>query len=237
MTGIVALAPSYDTVAWFASDPETLRTVGTVFLGASNPVAPTGLLIATDLFDRVTATYREALLNEAQTLARRLELPTQECVIAPEGLEEWRSVFRIGQSAEVWETHGAWVRSARPTFGSGIADRFQMAATLDPAVVVAARKRRSEIAAQLSQRLDGGTLIVVPGAGGPPPLRGCAGPELEDIRNRALDVLCPAGHAGLPQLAFPALTTGEGPLGLGLVGARGTDKALLALAAKLELMA
>jgi Asp-tRNA(Asn)/Glu-tRNA(Gln) amidotransferase A subunit family amidase len=43
-----------------------------------------------------------------------------------------------------------------------------------------------------------------------------------------------AGLGGLPQLTLPLGTLDGCPLGLSIVGARGTDSALLALAASLE---
>lgn len=108
-----------------------------------------------------------------------------------------------------------------------------MAAALDRDEVAAARARRAEMAARMAALLDD-ALLLVPGAGGPPPPRGLTGAALDDVRDRALDILCPAGHAGLPQLALPALTTPEGPLGLGLVAARGADATLLSLAPALD---
>jgi amidase len=77
--------------------------------------------------------------------------------------------------------------------------------------------------------LTPGTVLVMPGASAPPPLCGTSGPLLEDLRARALDILCPAGITGAPQLAFPALQTDEGPIGLGFVAAPGADARLLAL--------
>ena len=54
--------------------------------------------------------------------------------------------------------------------------------------------------------------------------------ELEQWRNRALGLLCIAGHAGLPQVSLP-LARQEGlPIGLSLIAARGNDTLLLDLA-------
>jgi len=40
-----------------------------------------------------------------------------------------------------------------------------------------------------------------------------------------------AGHAGLPQVTLPAARSAGAPVGLSVIGGRGTDEALLALAA------
>jgi amidase len=233
LAGTVPLAPSYDTVGWFARDPTLLGLVGEVLLGADPPRRPARLLLAEDLFARVAPPHDTALRAAAHGLADRLGLAPEPVTLAEDGIAAWRAVFRICQSAEVWESHGAWVRSADPAFGPGIKERFAMAAALDRDEVAAARARRAEIAARMDALLDD-ALLLVPGAGGPPPPRGLTGAALDDVRDRALDILCPAGHAGLPQLALPALTTPEGPLGLGLVAARGADATLLSLAPALD---
>ena len=229
LTGTVPLAPSYDTAGWFTRDPGLLGLVGEVLLGPERCRRPARLLLAEDLFARVAPPHDAALRAAADGLADQLGLVPEPVTLAEDGIAAWRAVFRTCQSAEVWESHGAWVDRAHPAFGPGIAERFAMAAALDPAEIAAARARRAEITARMAALLDG-ALLLVPGAGAPPPRRGLTGTALDDIRDRALDILCPAGHAGLPQLALPALATPEGPLGLGLVAAAGGDATLLSLA-------
>ena len=65
------------------------------------------------------------------------------------------------------------------------------------------------------------------------PLRSAAESSLEDYRNRAIRMLCIAGHAGFPQLSMPLATRDGAPLGLSLLGPAGSDRSLLALAARL----
>lgn len=226
------LAPSYDTAGWMTRDAETLARVGAVFFGAPPRFEPTEIRIAEDLFETVHPAHSDALRSAAERQAAALggAAPVR---LAPGGLEAWRDVFRIVQSAEVWRTHGAWVTAKEPRFGPGIAERFAMAKALSPAEIRGAEAARAEIAARVSEVVGDG-LLLVPGAGAPPPPIGLAGPALDDIRGRALSILCPAGHAGLPQLALPAITTEDGPLGLGLIAGRGRDAALLALGQRLE---
>ncbi|MGY6410088.1 MAG: amidase [Alkalilacustris sp.] len=233
LRGAVPLAPSYDTVGWFARDAATLHAAGRALLTGTPTPAPTRLWLAEDAFARVDPTLRDALIDAAHSLADRLGLPLLPVTLAPEdffpdGLAAWRGAFRVAQSAEVWETHGAWVRAANPTFGPGIADRFAYAASLDPTEIAVARATRAAIAARMRD-LTAGAAILMPGAAGIAPPLGLTGPALDDIRDRALEIMCPAGHAGLPQLAIPALHRPEGPLGLGLIGPAGADLSLLAL--------
>ena len=227
LDGAVALAPSYDTAGWFAADAATLRRAGTVLLAGDTAPPPARLWLAEDAFARVDPALRDDLIAAAHGVADRLGATLTPVTLAPEGLSHWRQTFRIAQSAEVWQTHGAWVQAARPQFGPGIADRFAWASGLDPAEIAAARAARADIAARM-RALAAEAPILMPGAPGiAPPLRQ-TGPALDDARDRALEAMCPAGHAGLPQLAIPALRRPEGPLGLGLIGPAGADLSLLA---------
>jgi amidase len=64
--GAVPLAPSYDSVGWFARDPVLFERVGSVLLGESRPQgAPKRVLVGRDMFDAagpaVTAALKPAL--------------------------------------------------------------------------------------------------------------------------------------------------------------------------------
>jgi amidase len=159
--------------------------------------------------------------------------PVREIVLAPEGLDTWRGAFRIVQTRQAWESNGDWIARANPRFGPGIADRMVWAATITDDEVAGATAVLAAIRARMDALLADDTVVVMPGASAPPPLCGTAGPVLEDLRARALDILCPAGITGAPQLACPALRTDEGPIGLGFIAARGADVRLLALGAAL----
>jgi amidase len=232
--GCVPLAPGFDTVGWFARDAATLARAGGVLLGGTVPVQHgfSRALIAIDAFDRLAPAYRAELLPLAHALAARIG-PTETITLAPEGLEAWRLAFRVLQSRQAWQTHGAWITRTKPAFGPGIADRMAWAATITDDQVAEAQTVRQRVRSRLAGLLADGAVLVMPGASAPPPLCATAGPVLEDLRNRALEILCPAGLGGLPQLALPALSTAEGPIGLGLVAAKGADLRLLALGAAL----
>lgn len=232
-SGAVALAQSFDTVGWFARCADVMAKVGAVLLptdGDGRPV--TRLLLARDMFARVDEVLRDNLVDKAEQLAQRLGWTLETIELAPRDhalgdLEAWRHVFRICQSAEAWQVHKAWVEADAPTFGPGIVDRFAYAKTLAESEVNEAKAKREAISAYLSEIIGPGTVVIAPGAAAVAPLKGQQGPVLDDIRNRALEVLVPSGLCRLPQLALPALRTAEGPLGLGLIGWAGSDEVLL----------
>jgi amidase len=56
---------------------------------------------------------------------------------------------------------------------------------------------------------------------------------LNAYRNRAINLLCLSGLSGVPQVAMPLTQRNGAPLGLSLLGPRGSDVALVRLAARL----
>lgn len=236
LTRTVPLAPSYDTVGWFARTSGVLARAGTALLGrpsaSTHGFAHAG--IAIDTFERVDDAHRDTLLAAARRIAELFDT-NDERTAAPGGdLARSRAAFRIVQSSEVWATHGAWVTQVEPSFGPGIRERFRMAAELEPADVDAARDDRSVLADHLRAQLSDDRLLLLPGAASPPPPCGLTGGALDDVRNRALEVLSPVGHAGLPCVTVPALQTDDGPLGIAIVGPSHSDERLLALAVALD---
>jgi amidase len=68
------------------------------------------------------------------------------------------------------------------------------------------------------------------------PLKNTAVDNIEvRYRHQAMHLLCIAGLGGLAQISLPLAKIDELPLGLSLVGPRGSDLQLLALARKLVL--
>ncbi len=229
LAGAVPLAPSYDTVGWFARHGELMMRVGRqLFDDWREPASSGRIMIADDLF-KVVGPEVEGALGGAVSLF----CPTERINVANGALPVWRDAFRVIQSSEVWAAHGAWVTQVKPSFGPGVRERFAAAATMDAGEVAAARALRGEIRQRLDALLGDDGLLLLPTAPGAAPLRGTPAADLEAFRARSLEVLCLAGHAGLPQISMPLGTIDGCPLGLSVIAPRGQDERLLALAAAL----
>lgn len=87
---------------------------------------------------------------------------------------------------------------------------------------------------QVESVLKEGCFLTVPSAPGPAPQLDCTGEELETFRASALALTSVAGLCGLPQVTLPVAALEEGPVGLGIIGSKGSDEELLALAEKLS---
>ena len=236
ISGTMPLAPSFDTVGWFARDLALLaRVTGAMGRPAAGPV-PGQLLLPVDSWAAAEPATVDALAPALAKLEAAFG-PARPVVLAPEGLAAWFDAFRVCQAAEVWQAHGDWVREVRPAFGPGVADRFAMAEAIGVGEWADARAVREAVRARMAEVLAGPAeappILVLPTSPAPAPLREADQGSLDDFRARALQLLCPAGLAGLPQISAPMGEVDGAPVGLGLVAAADGEGTLLAAAGAL----
>lgn len=224
------LAPSFDTLGWFARDPALLRRVGQVLMGPDKAMArPRAVLLAADAFAEADAAVGAALKEGVARIARAIAPPVPVDV-APEGLAPWYEAFRHLQGAEIWRVHGDWVTRTGPRFGPGVAERFRWIATIAPAEVRAAEAVKARAAERVRGLVADGAVICLPTSPAPAPLRGLPLPETDRFRARTLTLTCIAGLSGLPQVTMPLGRADGAPVGLSLIGPAGSDAMLLELA-------
>lgn len=227
--GVVPLAPSFDTIGWFARDPRVLCEVGRALVGTGDRAVDAPIrriVIGKDLLAVMAPECRE----QVEPLIRRIAAFTEsyrEAEIAVDGLAEWMRVFRILQGSDVWRTHHQWIERVQPRFGPGVAERFAWSRTLKDRDIRQEQSARADIRRRLIDLLGDDGLIVLPTAPGPAPLRNTTGEKLEDWRGKTLQLCCIAGLGGLPQVTLPWARIGGLPIGLSVIAGPGRDVPLL----------
>ncbi len=151
--------------------------------------------------------------------------------------DELFEVLRVVQAAEAWAADGPWVAAHPDALGAATAARFAIAAAVTPAQEAAARAALAVQRARLDALL-GDRVLLLPSASSAAPSATADPAELDRVRAATLRLCCIAGLTGRPALSIPALTVpgpfgGEAPLGLCLVGPRGSDIALITLGEQL----
>ncbi|MEQ8603638.1 MAG: amidase [Marivibrio sp.] len=236
LDGLMPLAPSFDTIGWFARDPALMRRVGEVVIDgyAADDAAPTRLYVPHDVWALCDPGAKAALSHAMAVLERTFGAP-EEIGLAPveEGLKPWFMPFRIAQGYEIHQVHQDWINRERPRFGPGVKERMAWAATLTDADYEAADAKRAEVRARFQALTEGGGLIVVPTAPGPAPEVGRTAEALESFRYRVLQNSGLAPLCGHPQISLPVGRLEGMPIGLSLIAARGRDEWLLGLAERL----
>jgi amidase len=231
LEGVMPLAPSFDTVGWFARDPELFATAGRVLLVDAAPGGrPARVLIATDAFarleDGVEAALRPAMEHLEASLGK-----AKPVIVSADGLDAWYDVFRVLQGAEAWTAHGAWIEQARPRLGPMLEQRLRFIKTITKDQVAAAEDARLRIRARLDSLLGEDAVLILPSAAGVAPRTDAAVAEHEAVRARVIGITCIGSLGGLPQVSLPLARLSAGPVGLSLIAPRGGDALLLDLVA------
>lgn len=232
--GVIPLAPSFDTVGWFARDPQVLRDVGHVLLPPPNGNlgTPARAVLAEDLLALVPEPIATGIESEAEAIAQRFGLDLERVELSSLGAgtpDEWMRAFIALQAGEVWAAHGDWLKRVRPRLGPGVAERVAALPGLadDVEAVTAGTATRERLRAAIASVLGPGCLLVLPSAAGVAPRLEDPDAQSQAFRERTLQLTALASLAGLPQVSLPALELEGLPVGLSLAALPGADALLL----------
>jgi amidase len=228
------LATSFDTLGWFARDPEILFKVGKSLLKeefkpntqAIEVVAPK------QAWEIVPDGLRKLALKRVQEIFVRNNLVNKD--LPSLNLKAWANTFSIIQANEIWQEHGAWASRHFENLGPGIKDRFLFASKIDPSIATKALDERIKIQDLLNSILDN-KFLLIPTVADIAPLLNSTKNKLEDFRQKSFQLLCIAGLGGLPQISLPVVSSTEGALGISLVGPKDSDMELLSFAKALAI--
>lgn len=228
LRGVMPLAPRYDSVGWLARDGFTLLAAADAGLARRMETAlGSRVLVSPGVDAAATRPAREAVAAVIARLADTGVVATTEVALpTPRDMFE---AFRITQSAEAWRAHGEWVSSHPGDLAPDIEARFAFART-----VTAAQEREGLAqAARFAKEIDavlGGDVLVLPSAASAAPGIGADPDILTTLREATLGMTAIAGFSGRPALSAPLAMTPGGPVGVCLVGPRGSDLALIEMA-------
>ncbi len=235
LAGAMPLAPSYDTVGWFARSAALLERVGDRLLdGADRKLAPRKLLTMAEGFAIADASVRAALAPVVAGIGDMLGGVREVSLTGGEaGLKDLMLTFRTIQAREIWGTHGRWIETAKPKFGSEIAARFAWAKSTSELPLAGEEERREAFTKELDGLLGEGDVLCLPTAPSIAPPKGQTLEASQHFRDRTLSLTAVAGLARLPQINLPLARSEGAPLGISIAMARGADRALLALARRI----
>jgi amidase len=228
VAGIMAMAPSFDTVGWLARDAKTLKRVGEIYFGPIGEFGPTRLMLARDAFEIPVKSVGEALLLAARSLGPMSEVP-----LFAGGVEHWLETFRPLQLYDLWSTLGAWGKTPGRRLSQAVAERIEMSSHVDPAKFAAAVVKREALTHRLDTLLGHDGVLILPTAHDLPPLRDAPVSAQVEFRERTLALTCVASLCRLPQINIPAATVDGCPVGLSLIAGPRGDQRLLDLAERI----
>lgn len=234
LEGMLPQAPTSDTTGWFARDAETFARVSAVMLGEAIPAAlPTRLILAVDAFGLATPEAQAALGAQVKRLTGLIGASREE-ILAPQGLSVWSRAQRTLQPYEAWTTLKNWVERDNPRMTFTVARGLIAGSQTSAADRGWAALMREEARARLAYLLPAGTVLCMPTTPFPAPMRGLPINETDPLRDRISCLAAHGGLAGFPQVSIPGALVDGAPIGLSILGARGTDATLVAVALALE---
>lgn len=234
LAGVLDLAPSLDTCGYFARDIQTFARVSGVLLGADSAPLPEKirLLMPTDiwaLLDADVHTAQTAPLARVETALGKAQATT--VVLDDLGSMYWH--FRYIQGREAWMVNGPLIERFCPPLGPGVAERFDWSRQVTDEQFALATIYRERFRKHLADLLGADGVLVLPTVPDIAPLCGETGDAMESYRNRATQMLCIAGLSGFPQISMPLGQRLGSPLGLSLLGPKGSDVSLMRLAQRI----
>jgi amidase len=231
---MMSQAPSSDTTGWFADDAEIFARVSAVMLGEAIPEAlPTRLVIATDAFalaDPEAAAALEPMVSRLGALVGKVH----EAAMAPPGLAAWARAQRTLQPYEAWLTFQEWIDRTNPRFQFSVARNLVLGRLIPASERAWASLVRQEARGRMRQLLPPGAIICLPTTPFPAPLCGQSLSVLEPLRDRITALCAHGGLTGVPQVSIPGTMVDGLPVGLSILGARGSDAMLVAVARALQ---
>lgn len=236
-SGIAVQAPGSDTCGWFARDAATFARVGEVLFGSPLPdTLPTTLLVAEDSFGFADENVQQALTPMIDRLAALIG-QRRDVTLAPQGLSIWQRAQRVLQSSEAWRTFQPWLDGHNPRLAFSVARSLVQGSMFTDTERNAASLMRMEARARLRLLLQPGTILCLPTTPFPAPPKGLPLHQLDPLRERISCLTCHGGLTGVPQVNLPGATVDGAPVGLSIIGARGSDLELLRVAIAFEAQA
>jgi len=219
--GVVPLAPSFDTVGWFARDTAVLGSVSRTLIHQESDELNC-LWQPLDVWSGVGVWH--ALVEAVEKLKPHFHHFASDPLPLPDASARSQA-FAICQGREIWENLGPWVTQSRSTVAPDIRARLAAAARLTDAEVEEARSVRAAIRSAMNATMAG-KVLVLPTAPIVAPLLTSSQDDFLDARQQSIALLSIAGHSGLPQISIPYMQGGL-PLGLSLIGPPGSDLGLV----------
>ena len=234
VAGMLPQAPSSDTTGWFARDAATFARVSAVLLGeAPAGVLPKTLLIAVDAFGFADPETTAALRPIVARLAKLVGTVREE-IMAPQGLSVWARAQRTLQPAEAWQTFRPWIERDNPRLAFSVAAGLVSGSQISASDQSWAALMRQEARGRMAYLLPPGTILCLPTTPFPAPKKGLSLPVLGPLRDRITCLCAHGGLTGVPQVNLPGALRDGTPIGLSIVGGRGTDAMLVAVAQAME---
>lgn len=231
--GEVPYCESMDVFGFVAKESSIFQDVAKVLLKEDQrPYSFEKIIIAKDCFNAIDDEVTEHLSEAIEYIKKDFEKIIEQ-KIAPEGLDTWVETFQNVQGYEVWESYGGFVNKYHPTLSPGPSERLKTASEISRAQYDQALNEKLSIEKYIDELLADDTVILLPTASSIAPLKSSSQEKISHYRAQSSKLLGISPLSGTPQLTIPLAQQEGVPLGISLIGPKGSDRALIDLGIKL----
>ncbi|KAF8681938.1 hypothetical protein HU200_045391 [Digitaria exilis] len=248
-TGVIPVAPSLDTIGWFARDPSVLRRVGHLLLRL--PYAdirpPRHFYVADDCFElskiparRLTQVVTKSVEKLFGRQVSRVNLDKYLASKIPSlrnysnghangdskspSLLALCNAMRLLHKCEFKDQHMEWINSAKPAVDTRIVNNLSEDGDSDLDVCQVAR---NETRLALGALLKDDGILVIPTALGCPPKLNAKELSSESYNSQTLCLSSLASMSGCCQVSIPLGTHDKCPISVSFIARHGGDRFLL----------
>lgn len=230
-TGVIPLAPSFDTVGLLAKNLEVLLKVFKVASQIKNKTEVKKVLLPVDILERVDTETREVIILAAKTLAKNFNIPLEEIGFDSFCNQEVGDLLARLQGREIWYNHGTWVKENSEYLLADVRTRLERCEQFS---LVTNEEQQADKEAWLQyadrlQSLLSGSVLILPILLDKMILRTASVEEQKEFRTKTYRLVAPASLAGLPEMVVPVKIQSGRTIGIGLLGEKNSDLTLLSI--------
>ncbi len=223
--GVYPMAPSFDTLGWFAKDIDIFKKIGSVLLNLNEKTEFLfkEFVIAEDILELANPEIVKLFnnyINKKFPEIKRIRL-------SKHNKEEIADNFRILQGGEIKENVIPWIIENKPQISPEINKRIEMAIKITTNEIKEAQKFREKIKVEIDKLLPKEIIALFPTTPFSSLKCGQSDEQLALYRKKLMEFTSIAGMTSRPQISMPKFKDNTGPIGISLLGWQYSDEILL----------
>ena len=223
--GVYPMAPTFDTIGWFARDINTFKKIGFTVLNHQDKTKSVfkDFVIAEDILELANSDIINLFnnyINNSFPEIKKIRLSKHNKDVIADN-------FRILQGGEIVENVIPWILKNKPKISPEINNRIEMAIKITKDEINQAVKFRENLKKEIELTLPEGLIALFPTTPFSSPKCGQSDEQLSSYRKKLMEFTSIAGMTSRPQISIPKFKDNTGPIGISLLGWRYSDEVLL----------
>ena len=222
---VYPMAPSFDTLGWFARDIDIFKKIGSVLINLNEKTEFSfkEFVIAEDILELASPEIVKLFNNYINDKFPEIK----KIRLSKHNKEEIADNFRILQGGEIKENIIPWILENKPKISPEISARIEMAKKITNDQINEALNFRTTLIEEIDKSLPKGVIALFPTTPFSSPKCGQSDEQLALYRKKLLEFTSIAGMISRPQISMPKFRDNTGPIGISLLGWKYSDEILL----------